>query len=278
VETDPSKLGYKFGNDLMSARTISEVGNETDFLVNRPNGMKGFTLNITTKGSGLLVCDGETFEIKENDILLIPPHVPHYYYRNPDCESWERRWVYFRPREHWLDWLLWDEDIGQVYKSHIQSPKDVDKVNRGFIEIEKNIKSDLPYSTELAYALLETLLITCKSLQPSIYSARFDDRVLKVMDIMSSDLDKDFSIEYLAMQVGLSESRLMSLFKADVDISILKWRDEQRISCAKNMLVNTGDSIASISKQLGYGDPLYFSRIFKKNVGLSPTQFKKQNG
>ncbi len=277
METDPSKLGYIFGNDLMSGRTYSEISNETDFLINRPNGMKGFTLNITTKGSGLLVCDNETFVVKENDILLLPPDVPHYYFRNPEFESWERRWVYFRPRYHWREWLSWDEMIGQIYTSNITNQKDIDVINRHFIRIEKNIKSDLPLSTELAYAILEKLIITCKSLQPSICGKRYDERVLQVIDIMSRNLDKDFSTEYLADRVRLSESRLMNLFKTQVNVSILKWRDEQRISCAKNMLVNTGDSIADISKLVGYNDPLYFSRIFKRNAGLSPNQFKKEN-
>ncbi|WP_166373244.1 arabinose operon transcriptional regulator AraC [Psychromonas sp. SA13A] len=277
METDPSKPGYEFGSDLMSGRTYSELDNETDFLVNRPNGMKGFTLNITTKGSGVIICDGETFVVKENDILLIPPTVPHYYSRNPLFESWERRWVYFRPRTHWEKWLSWDKMIGDVYTSHILNQKDIDVINSCFIRIEKNIKSDLPLSTELAYAGLEKLIIVCKSLQPSICGERYDQRVLEVIDIMSRNLDKDFSIEYLAEQVGLSESRLMNLFKTQVHVSILKWRDEQRISCAKNMLVNTGDSIADISKLVGYNDPLYFSRVFKRFVGLSPNQFKKEN-
>lgn len=278
METDPSKLGYEFGSDMMSGRTYSEIDNETDFLVNRPNGMKGFTLNITTKGSGLIVCGNETFVVKENDILLLPPNVPHYYFRNPVFESWERRWVYFRPRAHWKEWLSWDKMIGEVYTSHITNQKDIDVINRNFILIEKNIKSDLPLSTELAYAILEKLIITCKSIQPSICGKRYDKRVLQIIDIMSRNLDKDFSIEYLAERVGLSESRLMNLFKEQVNVSIFKWRDEQRISCAKNMLVNTGDSIADISKLVGYNDPLYFSRLFKRNVGLSPNQFKKENG
>lgn len=277
METDPSRPNYQFGNYLMSGRTYSEKNNNRDFLVNRPNGMKGFTLNITTKGSGLLVSNNETFVVKENDILLLPPLVPHYYYRNPDFDSWERRWVYFQPREHWQEWLSWDKVIGSIYTSHITNQKDIDVLNRSFIKIEKNIKSDLPFSTEIAYAILEKLIIQCKSFQPSIYRNRYDERILKVIDIISRNLDKDYSIEYLAGQVNLSESRLMSLFKNQVYMSIIKWRDEQRISCAKNMLANTGDSISDISKLVGYNDPLYFSRVFKKNVGKSPNQYKKEN-
>ncbi|WCE30463.1 arabinose operon transcriptional regulator AraC [Vibrio sp. SCSIO 43137] len=279
METDPTKPGYIFGNDLMSGRTYSEINNETDFVVDRPNGMKGFTLNITTKGSGLLVSNEQTFTVEENDILLIPPNVPHYYYRNPLAQTWERRWVYFRPRSHWEEWLhSWDSMIGQVYKTRISNQQYISTINNKFRKIEKNIKSDLPFSTEIAYTILESLILQCNTLQPSIYGKRYDERVLLVIDILSRDLNEDYSIETLSNKVGLSESRLMSLFKQQVGMSILKWRDMQRISCAKNMLVNTGDSISNISKLVGYSDPLYFSRIFKKNAGLSPNQFKKKFG
>ncbi|KGQ35878.1 helix-turn-helix domain-containing protein, partial [Gallibacterium genomosp. 1] len=53
------------------------------------------------------------------------------------------------------------------------------------------------------------------------------------------------------------------------------WRDDQRINYAKQLLFTTNDPISSISRNVGFTDPLYFSRVFKKKVGVSPKVFRE---
>ena len=50
-----------------------------------------------------------------------------------------------------------------------------------------------------------------------------------------------------------------------------------RITSAMNMLDNTDYSMARIAEAVGYDNPLYFSRIFKKHTGMSPSDYKKKN-
>ncbi|XTV77891.1 helix-turn-helix domain-containing protein [Mannheimia haemolytica] len=54
----------------------------------------------------------------------------------------------------------------------------------------------------------------------------------------------------------------------------MQWRELQRISESKKLLYFSNISISNIAKSLGYEDSLYFSKIFKKHTGLSPSEFR----
>ena len=51
---------------------------------------------------------------------------------------------------------------------------------------------------------------------------------------------------------------------------MVRWREDQRIMRAKLLLQTTPLSVATIGQQVGYDDQLYFSRVFRKRVGVSP--------
>ena len=72
-----------------------------------------------------------------------------------------------------------------------------------------------------------------------------------------------------------SPSRLAHLFREQVGVSIVRWREDQRIMRAKLLLQTTPMPVAVIGQQVGYDDQLYFSRVFKKRVGMSPSDYRK---
>ena len=50
------------------------------------------------------------------------------------------------------------------------------------------------------------------------------------------------------------------------------------VSQAKNMLITSNYSISEIAISVGYSDPYYFSRVFKQEIGIAPSEYKKRNG
>jgi len=107
--------------------------------------------------------------------------------------------------------------------------------------------------------------------------APMDHRILEACQILSASLSAEVSIEELAEQVFLSPSRLAHLFREQVGVSIVRWREDQRIIRAKLLLQTTPLPVAVIGQQTGYDDQLYFSRVFKKRVGVSPSEYRKSS-
>jgi AraC family transcriptional regulator of arabinose operon len=102
-----------------------------------------------------------------------------------------------------------------------------------------------------------------------------DTRVQQAMDYISSNLSRSFSVQDVARHVRLSRTRLSSLFKEHTGSTLIHWREERRVARASQLLTQTTLQIQEIAEEIGYDDPLHFSRTFSRLVGCSPRQYRK---
>lgn len=276
-QLNPLLPGYAFDVFLVSGMTPIEKGSVLDFIIDRPNGMKGYIINLTVKGRGKIFSGEHEFIVEPGDLLLFPPEAVHYYGRADDSNEWYHRWVYFRPRAYWADWLRWPHEVERVGHIKLADEQLANEFDSLFLNIEETHKEIRPMSEQLAMNLLERLLIRCYEESSLADHAPMDHRILEACQILSASLSAEVSIEELAEQVFLSPSRLAHLFREQVGVSIVRWREDQRIIRAKLLLQTTPLPVAVIGQQTGYDDQLYFSRVFKKRVGVSPSEYRKSS-
>nr|WP_316678954.1 arabinose operon transcriptional regulator AraC [uncultured Tolumonas sp.] len=276
-QLNPLLPGYAFDVFLVSGMTPIEKGSVLDFIIDRPNGMKGYIMNLTVKGRGKIFSGEHEFIVEPGDLLLFPPEAVHYYGRADDSNEWYHRWVYFRPRAYWADWLRWPHEVERVGHIKLADQQLANEFDSLFLNIEETHKEIRPMSEQLAMNLLERLLIRCYEVTSLADHAPMDHRILEACQILSASLSAEFSIEELAERVFLSPSRLAHLFREQVGVSIVRWREDQRIIRAKLLLQTTPLPVAVIGQQTGYDDQLYFSRVFKKRVGVSPSEYRKSS-
>jgi AraC-like DNA-binding protein len=94
----------------------------------------------------------------------------------------------------------------------------------------------------------------------------------------SDDCEKDESIGDVAKQLGYGKSRLYSLFSREVGMAPNDYRQRIRIKRCCEKLVQSDDSITAIGIESGFGSSQYFSRVFKKYVGVTPTDYRRLFG
>lgn len=85
------------------------------------------------------------------------------------------------------------------------------------------------------------------------------------------------SIPYLAGLESLSNSRYVTVFKNQMGKTPNEYIIELRLQFAKKLLDNTNLSIRQISENVGYSDQYFFSRLFKKHMGVSPQNYRNKN-
>ncbi|MNF06130.1 Arabinose operon regulatory protein [compost metagenome] len=74
--------------------------------------------------------------------------------------------------------------------------------------------------------------------------------------------------------MSLSVSHYSALFKKVMGISPLQFVEKVRIDHAKTMLTGTSKPISKIAREVGYNDPLYFTRVFTKVTGVAPREYR----
>lgn len=95
-------------------------------------------------------------------------------------------------------------------------------------------------------------------------------------EYLDSHYWKPVSLEEVAGQVGLSSYYLSKLFKEQFQITFSEYLTAIRLEKAKTYLLNGNVSLKEITFNIGYKDPNYFSRVFKKGTGLSPREYRNK--
>lgn len=101
------------------------------------------------------------------------------------------------------------------------------------------------------------------------------DRLVKALNLIGANANDNLSVEELAYEAELSPSYFRMLFKSFTGYSPLQYQNYVRIKRAQDLL-NTGSfSVAEVAGMVGIQDVYYFSRLFKKVIGVSPSHMYK---
>lgn len=106
----------------------------------------------------------------------------------------------------------------------------------------------------------------------------FDDPfIIKVIGYINENLtDEGLNSEKIEANFKTTKMQLYRKLKAVTGLSINTLIRDIRIHESKKLLKNPEMNISEIAYQLGFSDPLYFSKYFKKEVGVSPQQYRKE--
>ena len=272
---NPLLPGYSFNIYLVAGTTPIIENGPLDFYIDRANGMSGFIINMTIKGRGKVFEEPDAFFCERGDLLLFPPEAQHFYGRAPDSPDWHHRWVYFRPRGFWAPWLQWRNQVREVGRMSLNSDDLIAEFDGLFQQIEETYKVGRHSSEELAINLLERLLIRCFEETPERTNAPIDRRIEEACQYLSRNLAEDLALDDVARHVCLSPSRLAHLFREQIGVNIVRWREDQRMILAKHLLHSSRYPVARIASLVGYEDQMYFSRVFRKRVGTCPSEFRR---
>ena len=138
------------------------------------------------------------------------------------------------------------------------------------ISNEKTDNAPLLFKQESTNQTSQTSVLRTDSLDHSF--------VLKVRKVIEEHLDDtSFDVESLCRELGLSHSQVHRKLAALTGLSATHFMRYVRLVHAKELLKKSWITVSSIAHDCGFADPAYFSRIFKKEFGLSPQEWREQN-
>lgn len=261
-------------------------------------------LVIGRKNTTLIDVDGETLEVKQNRMVLLPAnhlHVGHeditkpvsyywfHFFQRQDFEDEQR---YYLPKEITEDEakkIIEDKYKTNELENNIVLPQfldieEKDKVNDLCTEIlheyVKPTFSSLMYNVLVQKLLLELSNEYIKSLQNNI--SLEDDAtsalVRKVLVLIESELsNKNASVKYFANILKVNQDYLGRCFKQIMKVSVGQYIRKKRIALACTRLREKNDSIETVASQCGFGSKRQFYEEFKNTTGRTPSSYRKQS-
>jgi AraC-like DNA-binding protein len=155
------------------------------------------------------------------------------------------------------------------------------------VKIQSELKENIDdYSQTIIVSTIELLLNYCNR----FYGRQFITRKATNRDILEKveTLLKEYfsnktdsnglpTVKYLAEVVNLSPGYLGDLLKKETGLNAQEHIHQYIIEEAKNILLNSSQSISEIAFQLGFEYPQYFSRLFKQKTGTTPLEYRNLN-
>ncbi len=135
--------------------------------------------------------------------------------------------------------------------------------------------SDLDWESiqEWAYNKLVYILKALKTSK----SARKSDAVKEALVYMRENYNKELPLDEVSSYVGVTPQHFSKIFKEETGKNYVEWLNDLRVEKAKEYLIQGNLTIKEICFHVGHNDPNYFSRLFKKRVGKSPSEFQKND-
>lgn len=146
---------------------------------------------------------------------------------------------------------------------------------------EMGIKSDAPYYSFQAqdYRQLRTETMLLIDRMEVLYENHYDkteaDKIYQIQRFIKEHSHEDISLEILSKKIDLSPIYISKLFKEKLGVNYIEFLTECRMEKAKKLLMDPDKSLKEISFDVGYHEPNYFSKVFKKMCGVSPKEYRK---
>ena len=152
-------------------------------------------------------------------------------------------------------------------------------IRREFDALFQEFILQLPGYEEMTAALLTSILIRLgrfvQAETPEVHETRLRSQLAQTAIHIHNHYTDDISISQLAAMENLSERRYREVFQEAFGTSPSNYIIDLRISNAQKLLQDTNLSVAQIAQLCGYKDSLYFSRLFRKKIGMPPLAYRK---
>jgi AraC-like DNA-binding protein len=239
----------------------------------RPEGAFEHILIYCREGSGWYELEGNRHTLCAGEAIVLPAGVPHVYGAS-DPNPWSIHWIHFAGIEG--DYYA---QIPPTETRRLSVDKRCgDELSKLFNQCYSSfvggfVLPRLIHASKLASHILAELFYNNAAFSPSMRTSRFHS-LASTFAYLTENLHTTLTLADMADHAGLSESQFSHLFKQQTGHSPLSYFNQLKMQHACTLLTITQLSIKEVAHGLGYTDSYYFSRLFKKHVGMSPSDFR----
>ena len=231
----------------------------------------GYLIHYILSGCGIYKARGKIFHLKEGDAFLICPE-ELIYYEADRKQPWSYTWIGMQgikvkgylERTSLLKSLVFHYDQDDRMRLCHEKMFEADQI--------KNNKDLIMNSIMYEYLFLLARKFPGGLPEENKKKAGYVDEALKYIESAYCD---PITVQDIADRLNINRSYLSRLFRTITGISIQDYLLDYRIRQACILLKNSDLSIRTIAHSVSYMDALYFSRLFHRKKGMTPSEYRK---
>ncbi len=236
----------------------------------RKEGIAEYILLYCVEGSGDIWVNDSRYHLAKNEAFCIPSNHPHRYCASRE-QPWSILWVHFKGE----DTQYYPFERCQVIKPTVaEENRMMSLFDLLFSALEDDYSlGNFIYISQVLSLILAQLYQRCNATAQNgqnkhlTYAIRY----------MYRHLHENLTLTRLSDELELSKSYLNVIFQKYAHRAPLEFFVHLKMTEACKMLKSTDLHVYEVAQQLGYADPYYFSRLFKKVVGVAPKEYKNGN-
>ncbi|WP_024833131.1 AraC family transcriptional regulator [Ruminiclostridium josui] len=243
--------------------------------------MQNFELIVVTEGTAYLQIDEQFFNVCRGEFMLFPPLSKQSGYKSSSCAFY---WLHFT-YENSFQILSSDEiplefPIEKIYIPRYGKTTNLEKIIVLMKHLQDSVRSyhNSIQNNYLCTAVLCELFCQFKERNsPQNSSMKKRQLFNDIQDYIKWYRNTDIKVSEIAEYFGYNKRYLSEFFKSYSGYSLKQYIIKEKIDLAKYLLCETNDNISDIAYSLGFNDNHIFMKVFKKTVGLTPTQYRNAN-
>lgn len=252
---------------------VTDVGYYPDALdhqMTRPRGTDQTIVIVCTAGTGWARIGDATHRIGAQQALVVPRGVPHSYGADT-TRPWTIWWAHLAGTD--VGDLLDGLEVSQARPAmDMRTPE---KAVALLDEVVSGLERDLTPARLLAASGAAFKLMTQLATDRLLPAP--EDPLHRAMNYLGERLDGSVRVADVAGLVGVSPAHLTAMFRKATGGGVLAHQTALRMARARRLLDATDATVTEIARDVGYDDPLYFSRQFRRHHGVSPSGFRARN-
>lgn len=229
-----------------------------------------YLIHYIIEGEGLFFMKDKVYHLKAGDGFFIPPNTDNNYYpleNNP----WVYRWVGINGSKA-KEFLA---SCGFTNGNYTFNYTKDNRINNHFENIYKSCSNNNLFDAlgHLYQAL--SILMTEYSNSSLEYSSNSNSYIAKSLEFIEKNYSKNISVSDIASYLNIDRSHFYKIFKLSMMTTPQQYLIEYKLKKSCDLIRKSSYSINEISSLVGFSSQSYFSKLFKKNMNLTPVEYKK---
>lgn len=234
--------------------------------------LPGCYLVYIPTGRGELETKSKRWEINPGDVMVLAPGEWHNY-KPSEQTGWEEYWIGIRG-EFLSSRIL--KDLLPEGTSYVKHMGFQDELIFLFTQSLNLVKRNSSGFRKILAGIVLQLVAYVIFYEKQELGSREEQLTKQVIDFIRKNLIQEIDFKKLASEHHLSYNRFRNIFKINTRVSLQQYLIHERLENAKRLMINTDLSLKEISAKTGFNSLFYFSKVFKKKMGYSPSKSRRK--